>query len=113
MIHGKIQRGPALTRTQAQCLAAIRQILHETGCPPSLGDIAYRLRVSRQRIWELVGQLERAGTITRTPGAARSIRLTGGMIANLSTDDLIRQREAIERALSEREGGSLPEGQCC
>lgn len=102
MIHAKITPAAALTRSQAQCLAAIRRILHETGCPPSLGDLAYRLHVSRQRVWELVKQLDRAGAITRTPREARSIRLAGGMIANISTDDLIRQREAIERALTER-----------
>lgn len=90
-----------LTRAQHQAISAIRTHFRETGCPPSLGDLSRRVRVSRQRACALVHQLERAGLITRRRGEALSIRLVGAM-GNFSDDDLLCQMTAITEELVAR-----------
>ena len=94
-----------LPRSHQRALSFIQRYIRENDAPPSLGDMSYGLRCSRQRAHELVLGLDRAGQITRTPGKPLSIRLVEPM-QNCSDDALLHQidtalREAQRRGIVE------------
>lgn len=90
-----------LTRRQSQTLSAIRTHFRETGCPPSIRDIARRLKCSPENMCRLLVALEKAGLITRRKGEAHSIRLVEAM-GNFSDDDLISQLADVQQELTTR-----------
>jgi hypothetical protein len=79
-------------------LEAIRAHFRETGRSPSLSDLSRRLTCSRQRACALVAELDSRGRITRTPGAAFSIRLAEADPAAMISDSEILH-EAVVRGL--------------
>lgn len=90
-----------MRRSLSRALTMIRIHFRRESCPPSLGDIARALHVSRQRAHELVIGLERAGEITREPGKPLSIRLVDAMEC-VSDDDLLSDLGRITEQLERR-----------
>jgi repressor LexA len=70
---------PALTERQTRILDYIRARIGEVGYSPSVREIAAHTGLSSlSTVAYQLDELQRKGRITRTPGEARSIRLTGG-----------------------------------
>ncbi len=65
----------AFSDKQGQYLAFIHAYTIVLGRPPAEANLQRHFRVTPPSVHQMVLALERAGLITRTPGAARSIRL--------------------------------------
>ena len=65
----------AFTETQGQYLAFIYYYTKLHGVPPAEADMQRYFNVSPPSIHNMIVTLEKRQFITRTPGAARSIRL--------------------------------------
>lgn len=65
----------ALTDKQGQYLAFIHAYTVVMGQPPAEADLQRHFEVTPPSVHQMVVALTEAGWITRTPGAARSIRL--------------------------------------
>jgi hypothetical protein len=65
----------AFTQKQGQYLAFIHAYTLVTGRPPAEADIQRFFAVTPPSVHQMVLTLERQRLISRTPGAARSIRL--------------------------------------
>jgi len=63
------------TRKQGQYLAFIYNYTKISGRPPAEADMQRHFRVTPPSVHQMVLNLEKAGLIERTPGAARSIRV--------------------------------------
>jgi repressor LexA len=63
------------TTLQGQYLAYIYYYTNIHGCAPAESDMESYFKVAYSSIHQMVLTLEKRGLITRTPGAARSIRL--------------------------------------
>jgi Mn-dependent DtxR family transcriptional regulator len=63
------------TRKQGQYLAFIYNYTKIAGRPPAEADMQRHFRVTPPSVHQMVLNLEKAGLIERTPGAARSIRI--------------------------------------
>jgi Mn-dependent DtxR family transcriptional regulator len=63
------------TRKQGQYLAFIYNYTKISGRPPAEADMQRHFRVTPPSVHQMVLNLENAGLIARTPGAARSIRV--------------------------------------
>lgn len=66
-----------MTPRHAEALDFIRSRITEAHLPPTLEEIATRVRVSRAGAWKIVGALEDAGYIRRRAGKRRGIELAG------------------------------------
>lgn len=66
---------PPYTDLQGQYLAFIRAYSVINRRPPAEADLQRFFEVTAPSIHQMVLSLERRGLITRTPGAARSIRV--------------------------------------
>ena len=75
MHQNKTTAHPALSDKQGQYLAFIHAYTIVLGRPPAEADLQRHFRVTPPSVHQMVLALERAGLITRTPGAPRSIRL--------------------------------------
>lgn len=67
----------AVSSRKAQALAFICDFIVEQGHSPTMIDIAYGLRVSRERARKLVDQLVVSGDVVRLAGAQRAITVPG------------------------------------
>ena len=67
--------GPRFTRTQGQYLAFIYAYSRIFKRPPAEADMWRHFDVTAPSVHQMVMTLEKAGLISRTPGAARSIQL--------------------------------------
>ena len=67
--------GAHFTVKQGHYLAFIHTYAHMFGRPPAEADIQRHFRVSPPSVHQMVLTLEKAGFISRAPGAARSIQL--------------------------------------
>src|SRR5208283_6098169 len=67
---------PRYTSRQGQFLAFIYQYTTLHARPPAEAELVKFFRVSPPSVHQMILTLERRGLITRTPGQARSIRLT-------------------------------------
>ena len=63
------------TRKKGQYLAFIYNYTKIAGRPPAEADMQHHFRVTPSSVHQIVLNLENAGLIERTPGAARSIRV--------------------------------------
>ncbi len=63
------------TRKQGQYLAFIYNYTKIAGRPPAEADMQHHFCVTPSSVHQMVLNLENAGLIERTPGAARSIRV--------------------------------------
>ena len=75
MDQNKAAAHPAFSDKQGQYLAFIHAYTIVLGRPPAEVDLQRHFRVTPPSVHQMVLALERGGFITRTPGAARSIRL--------------------------------------
>ena len=75
MDQNKTAAHPAFSEKQGQYLAFIHAYTIVLGRPPAEADLQRHFRVTPPSLHQMVLALERAGLITRTPGAPRSIRL--------------------------------------
>ena len=75
MDQNKTTTAPAFSDKQGQYLAFIHAYTVVLGRPPAEADLQRHFRVTPPSVHQMVLVLERGGFITRTPGAARSIRL--------------------------------------
>lgn len=75
MDQNKTATHPAFSDKQGQYLAFIHAYTVVLGRPPAEADLQRHFRVTPPSVHHMVLALERGGFITRTPGAARSIRL--------------------------------------
>ena len=66
---------PAFSDKQGQYLAFIHAYTIVLGRPPAEADLQRHFRVTPPSVHQMILALERGGFITRTPGAARSIRI--------------------------------------
>lgn len=66
---------PSFTDKQGQYLAFIYAYRRINGCAPAEADMQRYFAVTPPTVHQMVLNLERAGHIRRTPGAARSIEL--------------------------------------
>jgi len=69
------RQGPALRRPKAQYLAFIYAYSRIFKRPPAEADMRRHFDVTAPSVHQMVMTLEKAGLISRTPGAARSIQL--------------------------------------
>jgi DNA-binding MarR family transcriptional regulator len=67
--------GPRFTQTQGQYLAFIYAYSRIFKRPPAEADMRRHFDVTAPSVHQMVMTLEKAGLISRTPGAARSIQL--------------------------------------
>lgn len=67
---------PTYTEKQGRYLAFIQAYTVLNGRPPAVNDIARFFDVRPPSAQGMVQQLEKKGLITKTPGAARTIRVT-------------------------------------
>jgi DNA-binding MarR family transcriptional regulator len=67
--------GPRFTQTQGQYLAFIYAYGRIFKRPPAEADMRRHFEVTAPTVHQMVLTLEKAGLITRVPGAARSIQL--------------------------------------
>src|SRR6266849_9556511 len=67
--------GPRFTQTQGQYLAFIYAYSRIFKRPPAEADMRRHFEVTAPTVHQMVLTLEKAGLITRVPGAARSIQL--------------------------------------
>ncbi len=67
--------GPRFTQTQGQYLAFIYAYSRIFKRPPAEADMRRHFEVTAPTVHQMVLTLEKAGLITRMPGAARSIQL--------------------------------------
>lgn len=83
---------PTFTDKQGQYLAFIRTYTLLNQRAPAEADMQRFFRVTPPSVHRMVVELEARGLITRTPGAARSIRLV------LSADEIppLREPETIK-----------------
>jgi repressor LexA len=65
-----------LTPRQQAVLEAIRAHLDEEGVPPTLRELAGRMRMDPKSAAQHLDRLERKGFLSRRPGESRNIRLT-------------------------------------
>ena len=70
-----IPSAPRFTDKQGQYLAFIHAYSRVHGRPPAEADMQQKFQVTPPSVHQMVLNLERAGLIRRTPGAARSIEL--------------------------------------
>ncbi len=75
MNQNKADAHPAFSDKQGQYLAFIHAYTIVLSRPPAEADLQRHFRVTPPSAHQMVLALERAGFITRTPGAPRSIRL--------------------------------------
>lgn len=66
-----------LTPKQQQVLAAVREFRMSRNYSATIAELADALNVGRSTIFEHITSLEEKGLITKSPGRARSLRLTG------------------------------------
>lgn len=66
---------PRFTPTQGRYLAFIQRYISKYGAAPAFSDIQRHFLVSAPSVNAMMQTLTRRGLISRTPGAARSIRL--------------------------------------
>jgi Mn-dependent DtxR family transcriptional regulator len=67
--------GPSFTQIQGQYLAFIYAYSRIFKQPPAEADMRRHFGVTAPSVHQMVLTLEKAGLISRTPGAARSIQL--------------------------------------
>jgi len=67
--------GPSFTQTQGQYLAFIYAYSRIFRQPPAEADMRRHFEVTAPSVHQMVLTLEKAGLISRVPGAARSIQL--------------------------------------
>lgn len=67
--------GPRFTQLQGQYLAFIYAYSRIFKRPPAEADMQRHFQVTAPSVHQMVVTLEKAGLITRQPGAARSIQL--------------------------------------
>jgi len=65
--------GPGFTPKQGQYLAFIHAYTLVNGCPPAQADMQRFFQVTPPTVHQMLLTLEKAGLISRCPGAARSI----------------------------------------
>ena len=63
------------TKKQGQCLAFIYAYTEINGAPPSERDMQRYFRVTPPTVHQMVKKLHTSDLISRTPGAARTIRI--------------------------------------
>ena len=66
---------PRFTQKQGQYLAFIHAYMLVLGRPPAEANLQRYFRVTRPSVHQMLITLERAGSIRRQPGVARSIQL--------------------------------------
>ena len=71
----KSGQGPRFTPTQGKYLAFIQRYFSKYGVAPAESDMQRHFLVSAPSVNAMMQTLTRRGLISRTPGAARSIRL--------------------------------------
>jgi hypothetical protein len=71
----KLGQEPRFTPTQGKYLAFIQRYFSKYGVAPAYSDIQRHFLVSAPSVNAMMQTLARRGLISRTPGAARSIRL--------------------------------------
>ena len=64
-----------ITRAQERALVAIDKFINRFGYPPTIAELAARLRVAPPSALALLKHLGRKRLIARKPGKARTIRL--------------------------------------
>ena len=72
---------PDFTPKQGQYLAFIHAYTLVNGHPPAEADMIRFFKVTRPTVHQMVLTLERAGLISRRPGAARTIKILVGQTA--------------------------------
>lgn len=79
MTHRKVGRPKqkSLTESQSRALKAIRSLIQTRDLPPTLDEIARKMRLNQSSARYLVEVLHRKGFIRRKKRTARSIALTG------------------------------------
>ena len=77
-------------RRRDEALAFIIDRLVKTGIAPSYDEIGRELRVSKARARELIAELIADGTIERTPGAQRALRIRDVVHARSIIDQFAR-----------------------
>ncbi|KKN79773.1 hypothetical protein LCGC14_0336280 [marine sediment metagenome] len=65
-----------LTDRQSEIVAYVRQFAEVHGKQPTVREIAAWVGVAPPNAWKHVKRLEALGMLSRTPGVARSIRVT-------------------------------------
>jgi DNA-binding MarR family transcriptional regulator len=75
LTEGVSAEGPRFTQLQGQYLAFIYAYGRIFKRPPAEADMRRHFQVTAPSVHQMVLTLEKAGLITREPGAARSIQL--------------------------------------
>jgi hypothetical protein len=98
---------PGMVSRKTQVLRFIKEYFREWGRSPSLGEIGGGLGISKKRVHELLGSLERDGEISRIKGQANGIILPVPA-EMISREDFLRQaKEAGFTIVQEVPGGSF------
>jgi DNA-binding MarR family transcriptional regulator len=74
-LHVTSAQEPRFTPTQGRYLAFIQRYFSKYGVAPAYSDLQRHFLVSAPSVNAMMQTLTRRGLISRTPGAARSIRL--------------------------------------